>query len=91
MRAYRRKDTGFTLVEILITVAVLGIMSSAVFGFFHSQQQVYLREDERMERDQNVRTALEMMTRELKMAGYQAVDPWVLDHLGDWVPARYIP
>ncbi|MBW2367674.1 MAG: fibronectin type III domain-containing protein [Deltaproteobacteria bacterium] len=44
-----------------------------------------------MERDQNVRPALEMMTRELKMAGYKAVDPWVLDHLGDWVPARYIP
>jgi hypothetical protein len=66
-----RIDTGFTFVEVmvamLITVAVMG----AVFGLLIRGQSSFRREPEVADVNQNARSGLDMIARDLTMAGYR--------------------
>lgn len=63
-------NKGFTLVELLITLAVSGVLMTGVYGAFQSQQNSYVAQDQVVEMQQNVRAGLDMMVQELRMAGY---------------------
>lgn len=60
---------GFTLVELLVTLAISGIIAAAVLSMFKSQSDSYLLENEKVEVMQNLRAAMEMMSRDTRMAG----------------------
>jgi type IV pilus assembly protein PilW len=64
------EQDGFTLVELLITMLISGIVISAIYSAFQSQQDSYLAQDQVTEMQQNIRAGLEIMTREIRMAGY---------------------
>lgn len=67
------KDSkGFTLVELLAVVAISGIVSIAIIGFFISQQRSHSAQEQVTFMQQNVRAALGVMTKELRMTGYDA-------------------
>lgn len=59
---------GFTLAELLVVVAVLGLMMGALFTLQQQGQQAYLVGAARVEVQQNARIALEMMTTEIRSA-----------------------
>ena len=64
---------GFSLTEILIAVAILGMMGTMTFGTFNSavnSREVAL---EIAEREHEVRLALERMAREISMAFYRPI------------------
>jgi type IV pilus assembly protein PilW len=61
---------GFTLVELLIAMAISGIVAGAIFTAFQSQQKSYLIQDQVAEMQQNIRAAMDIMVREIRMAGY---------------------
>lgn len=61
---------GFTLVELMVTLAISGIIIAAIYSVYVSQQRVYLAQEQVAEMQQNIRAALDIMTREVKMAGY---------------------
>jgi len=61
---------GFTLVELLITMLISGIIITSIYSAFQSQQNSYLAQDQVAEMQQNIRAGLEVMTREIRMAGY---------------------
>jgi len=61
---------GFTLVELLVVLALSGIVTAAVYKSFTAQQQVYVAQDQVAGMQQDVRAALEIMIKELRMAGY---------------------
>lgn len=63
-------DNGFTLVELMIALAVGGIVMAAVMTSFLSQHNVYLAQDEVVEMQQNARVVLDMLTRDIRTAGY---------------------
>ena len=65
-------NKGFTLVELLIAMAVSGIIMTGVYSAFRTQQDSYLAQEQVAEMQQNLRAGLYMMTRELRMAGYDA-------------------
>ncbi|MDP2107262.1 MAG: prepilin-type N-terminal cleavage/methylation domain-containing protein [Desulfobulbaceae bacterium] len=65
-----RNQTGFTLVEIMITLAISGLVMGAVYTSFRSQQNTYVAQDQVVEAQQSVRAAMNMMTREIRMATY---------------------
>ena len=68
-----RKNAGFTLVEVLIALAISGILLGGVYTQFTSQQASYLAQDQVVEMQQNLRAGISYMTQELRMAGY---DPY---------------
>jgi type IV pilus assembly protein PilW len=65
-----RNQTGFTLVELLVVLALTGIVMAAVYKSFSAQQQVYTAQDQVVNMQQEIRASLDMMMRELRMAGY---------------------
>ncbi|WDN87651.1 hypothetical protein BuS5_00619 [Desulfosarcina sp. BuS5] len=61
---------GFTLIELLIAMAITGIVSAAIFTAFQSQQKSYIIQDDVTVMQQNLRAGMDMMVREIRMAGY---------------------
>ena len=64
-------EAGFTLVELLIAVALTGVVSLAVFQLFSTQERAFSIQDQVGEMQQNVRVTMEMITRDARMAGYK--------------------
>jgi type IV pilus assembly protein PilW len=66
-----RKINGFTLVELLISMSIAMVILAAVTTTFMSQSRIYNAQEQVNEMQQNVRGALDILSRELKMAGYK--------------------
>lgn len=63
-------NPGFTLVELLIAMAVGLVVLGAVISIFTVQSKELNRQDQIAEMQQNARMAMDVMSRELMMAGY---------------------
>ncbi|CAN5832281.1 hypothetical protein BH20GEM1_BH20GEM1_08690 [soil metagenome] len=61
---------GFTLIEMLIAMVILAIMGIALTGFMMAQHQTVVRQNSGVLATQNARAAVDMLTRELRNAGY---------------------
>ena len=68
MRSVIRDQRGFTLTELLVVTAVLGMILGAVVLIQQQGQQAYIFGSHRVEVQQNNRAALELMVRELRSA-----------------------
>lgn len=65
-----RRQNGFTLLELMIAMAVGLIVLAAVYGVFIFQNKRYSIEEQIVEMQQNARAAMTTMVREIRMAGY---------------------
>lgn len=65
-----KQESGFTLVELLIAMMVALLVSAAIFASYKVQQQTHTAQMQVTEIQQNLRAAMEMMSREFKMVGY---------------------
>lgn len=68
MQTTLRDQRGFTLTELLVVAAVLGMILAAVVLVQQQGQQAYIFGSHRVEVQQNNRAALELMLRELRSA-----------------------
>lgn len=68
MRRFLRDQRGFSLAELLVVTAVLGLVMAGVIAIQQKGQQVYTYGSNRVEAQQNARVALDIMTRELRSA-----------------------
>ena len=66
----RRNRNGFTLVELLIAMLLGGLVTAAIYASFRSQHDNYIAQTQVTEMQQNLRSAMDVMTREIRMAGY---------------------
>jgi prepilin-type N-terminal cleavage/methylation domain-containing protein len=63
-------DQGFTLVELLVAMLITLVVMGAIFLTFKSQQDSYVIQDQITATQQNLRSAMYMLTRDIQMAGY---------------------
>jgi prepilin-type N-terminal cleavage/methylation domain-containing protein len=63
-----RNEGGFSLAELLVVMAVLGLMLAGLLAVQMQGQYSYLMGSSRVEAQQNGRVALELMVRELRSA-----------------------
>jgi len=63
-------EKGFTLVELLIAMALLGVAMTAIYSSFFSQQKSYVVQAQVAAMQQNLRAAMHYMTSDIRMAGY---------------------
>lgn len=80
---------GFTLVELLVAMVVLGIMGMGMVKLFIAQHQAYMMQNEGVLATQNARAGFDMMTREIRNAGYDprgiagaGITHWTVDSFG---------
>lgn len=63
------RNGGFSLVELLVVIAIISIMLAALVGLFSSLSKSYTTEEVRAEAQQNLRSAGDLMIRDIRMAG----------------------
>jgi type IV pilus assembly protein PilW len=61
---------GFTLIELMISLVIFGLLSLAAFSVLVSGQQTAIQNDQTVQVQQNVRLAMDLISRDLRMAGY---------------------
>jgi len=69
-RVGRLARKGFTLVEMMVAIAIAGFTVAALYALFSVQSRQLVHQDLQMEMHQNLRFATEMITRSARLAGY---------------------
>ncbi len=72
MRLLKKENesSGFSLVELMIAVAITSIVSAALMWSYKNQQEAYVRQEVVTDMQQNIRAGVYLMSQELRMAGY---------------------
>jgi type IV pilus assembly protein PilW len=63
-------NKGFTLTELLVAIAVSGVVMAGIYSSFYSQQKTFVAQEQTAAMQQNLRAAIYLMEREIRMAGY---------------------
>jgi prepilin-type N-terminal cleavage/methylation domain-containing protein len=61
---------GVSLIELLVALVICGIVVAGAYRFFIVQTRAYAVQDQVIEAQQDVRLAMEILLRDLRMAGY---------------------
>jgi type IV pilus assembly protein PilW len=64
-----KKQSGFTLLELLIALGVGSIISAAIYAVYDNQQKTFLASDQIAAMQQNLRAAMLVMGKEIREAG----------------------
>ena len=70
LRPQTAQEEGFSLLEMLVSVAIITVLMAIVFQFLNVNQQRYRSQQLMGEVTQGGRSAFEVMTQELNQAGY---------------------
>ncbi|RZB30605.1 MAG: hypothetical protein SRB1_02885 [Desulfobacteraceae bacterium Eth-SRB1] len=70
----KNRESGFTLVELLIAMTIGLLILAALSSTFLMQRKTYDIQEQIVEMVQTARAAMDMMTREIRMAGYDPTD-----------------
>jgi len=68
-KSSRSSASGFSLIELLIAMVVTSIISGAIYGLIASGQTAFRREPELVDRQQNIRMAMDLIVRDVGAAG----------------------
>ena len=66
----KMNQKGFTLTEILVTLVLVGIFSTAMLGLYVTNSRDYTVQTQVVDIQQNLRAAISMMAKDLRMTGY---------------------
>jgi prepilin-type N-terminal cleavage/methylation domain-containing protein len=66
----RRESSGYTLVELLVALAVLAILTAQLFVVFSSQKRAYVNNERVLDVQEDARLVMDLLTTETRMAGY---------------------
>jgi len=70
-----RDEGGFTMIELMISAAVLGVVMAGLLGLLTASRDAYSRGTSAIDAQQNARVALERMAKEIREAGYHPRPP----------------
>ncbi len=82
---------GFTLIEVMFSIGITLILMIGFYKLLISQNRAYYIEDQVVEMQQNTRAAMNLMMKEIRMAGYQAMGDRLFNDLPSWVDEAYLP
>jgi len=68
-----RWNKGFTLVEILVAMAIASVVMAGIYSAYSSQQRSYIVQEQVAGMQQGIRAAMDLMEREFRMLGF---DPY---------------
>ena len=65
-----KREKGFTLVELLVSILLTSIIMGAIYSVYRVQTHSAKVQESRLEAQEYARSALDMMVREVRNAGY---------------------
>lgn len=65
-----RRTAGFSLIEVMAAIVIMGIAMTAVFSTFLFQQQSYTTQARVAEMQQNIRDTVQAISRDIRMSSY---------------------
>ena len=65
-----KREQGFTLIELLVAMVIALVLIVSISAAFISQQKNYAVQEQVAEMIQTARASMDMMSREIRMAGY---------------------
>ena len=68
----QKRKTGFTIIELLVALSISSILIAAVYRTFAGQHKVYHVQNQVMEMQQGVRVAMDILVRDIRMAGFNS-------------------
>jgi len=73
MKNQNRCNTkGLTLIELLVALVICGLVIAGMYRLFVAQSKAYTVQDQVVEVQQGIRSAMEILLRDLRMAGYDS-------------------
>ncbi len=66
----RNNKGGFTLIELMIAMAISTVVMTAIYSAYRSQLKSHITQQKVVEMQQNARASMFVMEREIKMSGY---------------------
>jgi prepilin-type N-terminal cleavage/methylation domain-containing protein len=70
MKTIKRDKRGFTLVELLVTLAISSIALAAIYGVYKAQLQSHVTQNAVVDTQQSLRNTFFIMQRTIRMAGF---------------------
>lgn len=67
---YLRQIKGFTLVEVLVVMVIMGLVMTAVYGLFIDSKKTSTVSEEVVDVQQNLRIGMEALVKDIRMAGF---------------------
>jgi prepilin-type N-terminal cleavage/methylation domain-containing protein len=71
----QKRQTGLTLIELLVALTISSIIIAAAYRTFTSQHKIYEVQSDVMEMQQSVRVAMDILARDVRMAGFNSTVP----------------
>jgi len=68
----RLNQNGITLIELLVAFVICGLVVAGIYRVFVAQTRAYTVQEQVVEVQQNIRTAMEILLRDVRMAGYDS-------------------
>jgi prepilin-type N-terminal cleavage/methylation domain-containing protein len=65
---------GFTLVELLVVLAIVSVVMGGIYSVFVRSNRVYISQEEVVAAQQEARSTLDILGREVRMAGFIAAN-----------------
>lgn len=65
-----KKQQGFSLAELLVVLAMTGVVVTAMLSLYMNTQRTAVTSEEVVEVQQNIRIAMEQISKDLRMAGF---------------------
>jgi len=66
----RNTKAGFTLVELMVAMAISGVVLGSIYKVYSAQLQTHTTQQQAVEMQQTMRAVLYLMERDIRMAGY---------------------
>lgn len=74
MNSSTTRQKGFSLLELMVALAIASVLMAAISTFYHNQLKTHVTQQELLDMQQDARGAMYMMTREIRMAGYDPLN-----------------
>lgn len=66
---FNNRSAGFSLIELMIALAIAGIITAAMFSVFQAQVRGQVSQDVSLQMTQSLRSAMEIISGDIRMAG----------------------
>ncbi|MCX8117004.1 MAG: PilW family protein [Desulfobacterota bacterium] len=86
MKQPRANMHGLTLIELLVALVICAMGVAGIYRLFIAQSRAYVVQDQVAEVQQNIRTAMEMIVRDVRMAGFDYDNSTSLVRIEDYKP-----